>query len=354
MNLLDRYIFRVVLGSTLVVLVVLLILDTFFSLLDELGRTGTGDYGLTAVLYYLMLGVPGQIYETLPVALLVGGLLGMGGLANHSELVVMRSAGRSVLRIVGSALQAGLVLSVLALLLGEFVAPYTDRLAKDYRFTARTGNTMLYPGYSFWARDGGAIVGIGTILPGPVLVDVAIYSLDESARLRQLTQAQRAHYADGYWHLEQVTERQISPQHIDIVQQDQGQWHSVVTPQTLEVLAADPADLAIRETLTYIAYLEENGLDTRPYELAFWTKVVAPLANLAMLFIAMPFAFSQQRSISTGQRLVIGILIGLLFYLLNRLLGNVVLLYGLPPLLGACLPMLLLYSIGFWALSRGR
>jgi lipopolysaccharide export system permease protein len=88
--------------------------------------------------------------------------------------------------------------------------------------------------------------------------------------------------------------------------------------------------------------------------LAFWTKIVAPLANLAMLFIAMPFAFSQQRSISTGQRLVIGILIGLLFYLFNRLLGNVVLLYGLPPLLGACLPMLVLYSIGFWALSRVR
>lgn len=354
MNLLDRYIFRTVLGTTLVVLMVLLVLDTFFSLLDELGRTGTGHYDLNAVLYYLLLGIPGQTYETLPVALLVGGLLGMGALANHSELVVMRSAGRSVLRIVGSALQAGLVMSLVALLLGEFLAPYTDRLAKEHRFTARTGSAALYPGYSFWARDGADIVGIGTILPGPILVDIAIYRLEEATKLSTLTHAQRAHYAEGRWHLQEVSERRITPDRIHVTHREQAEWRSVVTPHTLEVLAADPNDLAMREMLTYIEYLQDNGLDTRRYELAFWIKVVAPLANLAMLFIAMPFAFGQQRAVSMGQRLVVGILIGLLFYLANRMLGNVVLLYGLPPLLGACLPMLLLYGIGVIALSRVR
>ena len=110
----------------------------------------------------------------------------------------------------------------------------------------------------------------------------------------------------------------------------------------------------MRELLTYIAYLEDNGLDTRRYQLAFWTKLLAPLANLSMLFIAMPFAFGRQRSAGMGQRLVIGILLGLAFFLLNRMLGNIVLLYDFPPIIGAALPMMLFYGAGALALSRLR
>lgn len=353
MNILDRYIFRTVLGTTLAVLAVLLVLDTFFNLLNELEDLDAG-YNLAAIVRYLLLTLPSRIYETLPVALLVGGLLGMGALASHSELIVMRGAGLSLLRLVGAALTAGLVLSLLVTLLGEYIAVPTERLAKEQRFAAQTGNGALYPGYGFWARDGDNLINIGTALPGPVLVDITIYSLDNQAQLAAIAHAQRARYENGQWLLEDVQRRVIRPESVTATEMPQIAWDSVITPRTLDVLAADPGDLAMRELLTYIGYLRDNGLDTRRYQLVFWTKALAPLANLSMLFIAMPFAFSRQRMVGVGQRLVIGILLGLAFFLFNRMLGNVVLLYGIPPLVGAALPMLLFYAAGTAALGRLR
>lgn len=353
MMLLDRYIFRTVFTTTLVVLAALLVLDTFFNLLNELEDISE-NYGLRAILQYLLLSMPNQVYEILPVALLVGGLLGMGSLATHSELIVMRGAGRSLLRLVGAALSAGLVLSVLVTLIGEYIAPASERLAKVHSFAVRTGHEVMYRGYNFWARDGDYLISIGAAEPGPTLIDIAAYQLDEQGQLLSVAYAQRARYRDGSWLLEGIEQRTIRPEAITRTELTEIAWDSVITPQTLEVLTADPDDLAMRELLTYIAYLEDNGLDTRRHQLAFWTKALAPLANLSMLFIAMPFAFTRQRSAGMGQRLVIGILLGLAFFLLNRMLGNIVLLYNFPPIIGAALPMVLFYGAGALALSRLR
>ena len=129
---------------------------------------------------------------------------------------------------------------------------------------------------------------------------------------------------------------------------------SSISPQILEVLAADPDELSIRDLQVYVNYLERNGLDTQSYRLALWRKALAPLTHLAMLVIAMPFVFGPQRTAGAGQRLLVGLLLGLAFFLMNYLLGNVVLLYGYSPLLGAALPSLLFLGAGFYALHRLR
>ena len=100
-------------------------------------------------------------------------------------------------------------------------------------------------------------------------------------------------------------------------------------------------DLTLSELfLAALAWVQDNPL--------------APLAYIAMLVVAMPFVFGPQRTAGTGQRLLIGLLLGLLFFLSNYLLGNVVLLYGFPPLVGATAPTLLFLGAGFFALRRLR
>ena len=351
-KLLNRYIFRVILGTSLLALLVMLILDSLFSLLSELEDVGSGSYSLVDMMFYLTLTMPRRLVEITPVALLVGGLLGMGTLASHSELVVMRASGKSRLELVIAALQAGLVLSLAIALVSEFIAPTGERMAQTVRIEAGLQDSSLSQG--LWARDSNLIIHIGAALPGPRLDRIEIYALDDNAALSVLGQAAGARFEDDRWILEDAQFSLIKPDAIDQQIVPEVPWRSVLTPDTLEVLAVDPEDLALRELLTYIDYLSENGLNTGSYELAFWTKILAPLSNLAMLFVAMPFAFSPQRGTGTGYRLVIGIFIGLLFFLVNRLLGNLVLLYGYPPALGAALPMLLLYLAGYWMLRRLR
>jgi len=351
-SILSRYIFRVILGTSLIALLVMLILDSLFNLLSELEDVNEQSYTLLTMLHYLLLTLPRRLVETAPVALLVGGLLGMGALASHSELVVMRASGRSRLGLVSAAMQAGLILSLAVALLGEFVAPVGERMARTLRVEAGLSDSRWNQG--LWARDGNLIIHIGAALPGPRLAELELYALDDKAALTVFGQASGARFEDERWILENARFNLIKPDAINQENLPEVPWRSVLTPETLEVLAVDPDDLALRELLTYIDYLSDNGLDTDSYELAFWTKVLAPLANLAMLFVAMPFAFGPQRGTGAGYRLVIGIFIGLLFFLLNRLLGNLVLLYHYPPALGAALPMLLLYAAGYWMLRRLR
>jgi lipopolysaccharide export system permease protein len=354
MTLVDRYIFKTIAGAALIALLVLLMLEMFFSLLAEIDDLGVNGYALSQVFYYLLLRIPQRIYEIFPVALLLGGLLGMGSLANGSELVCMRAAGLSLLRLVGAALQAGLVLGLLAFAVGEFIAPKTERLADELHATARSENIAIRKGWGIWARDGERFMNILGILPGIGLKDIYIYELDEQFNLTSLSRANSARYTGGHWEMRDVVRSRLTPEEVSVDFLPSTVMASVISPGLLNVLASNPQGLSTRDLSSYIEYLENNGLDSRSYHLAFWVKVIAPLTNLTMVYIAMPFVFGHQRTASTGQRLLVGVFIGLLFYLANRLVGNAVLLYGYHPFLGAALPTFLFVIAGTVALRRMR
>ncbi len=356
MRLIDRYIVRTVVGTALVALLVLLALETFFTLLDELQDLGAGSYGLREIGLYLLLTLPRRAYETFPMALLLGGLMGMGNLAAGSELVVMRGAGVSILRLVLAAMKGGLILGLIALVIGEFAAPHTERMAEDMRSAAKDRSREIREGRGFWARDGERFVNVRAVLPHKRLADIYIYELDERAALRSVTYARSARYDrhGRQWVLEEVRRSDLRTDTVTVTTEAAVGWRSVIDPSKLEVLAAKPETLAMRDLLTFSRYLEDNGLDADAYALAFWSKALGPLANLTMLFVAMPFVFGHQRSASAGKRLMIGIFLGLGFFLLSRVFANLAVLYGAPPLFAAALPSLLFVGGGAWALARMR
>ena len=358
MRLLNRYIFKSVISTSLVSLLVLLVLEMFFTLLKELENLGDHDYGIGEIIRYLLLLLPKLAYETFPMALLVGGLLGMGALANGSELVVMRAAGISIVRLVWAGLRAGLVLGLVALVLGEFVSPHMERMARDMRALARGQPVLLLGGRGFWARDGRFYINVRSVEPGTMpdirLSGIYVYEIGDESELISVTKVEGAHFVEGRWILYVINRSVIERERIKTESLHSITLDSALNPEILKVLASDPADMPMRDLRTYIQYLEQNGLDSDPYRLAFWTKAIAPLTNLVMLLIAMPFAFGSQRSASTGQRLLIGVLLGLVFFLANRMLSNVVLLYGYPPVVGAALPTAVFFGMAIFALKRVR
>ena len=354
MSILDRYIFRTVAGATFVALLVLLLLESFLGLLVELEDVGKHNYHFAEIIQYLLLIQPQRLYELFPMALLVGGLLGMGALASSSELIVMRAAGVSLARLTRSALQAGFLLSLVVLAIGEFVAPPLEQIAREQRATAKSQDMAIRGGRGFWARDGDYFIHVRAVLPGIRLVDIHIFKIGPQDRLETVTAAQGARYQEGRWVLEGIDRSTLSDGGVRSERLDQLAVASEISPKVLDVLAANPNDLSIRDLWVYVSYLERNGLDAASHRLALWRKLLAPLTYLAMLVVGMPFVFGPQRSAGVGQRLLIGLLLGLAFFLVNYLLGNVVLLYGYPPLLGAILPSSLFLAAGFFALNRLR
>lgn len=351
MNIIDRHIGRTILYSTGVVLTVLLGLFTFFEFVDRLGDLGKANFGLFEAVKFVALTLPRKIYELFPMAALLGTMLGLSSLAIDSELIAMRAAGVSLLRIVGAALKVGLLFAVISSVIGEFVAPASEALAQRGRAAAMHVGIQQYND-SIWLRDGESFINISEVQPNLDLSRVSIYYFDHNDRLVRQTYAERARYIDGDWHLYNVNETDIHAGRVLTHHLDTASWQSVLDPTVLAVFAVKPESLSMWNLYRYIRHLDRNKQETRRYELAFWYKVIAPFTTAVMVVLAVPFVFAQPRSTGMGLRLFVGIMLGLSFFVLNRGFGYFNILHGLPPFLGAAVPALIFLALALVLLRR--
>jgi lipopolysaccharide export system permease protein len=354
MKLLDRYVAREVILSTLLALTVLVGMSAFFELVGELDDIGKHDYGALQAIQYALLSIPTYTYELLPTAALLGTLLGLGGLAANSELIVMRASGVSVWRIVWAVTQVGGVLIALGFFVGEVVAPLTKHYAESERAIAKSEHVSLKGRDGIWARDGLNYINIRRVLPEGRLEGISIYEFDEAHRLRTATYAEGASYLQERWLLEGVRQSLIHEDGVEVRSRDQVEWGSLINPDLLDVVAVRPEDLPTWNLRKYINYLRDNGLSSERYELALWIKVISPLSSVVMLLLALPFVFGPLRSVGAGQRVLVGILVGVGVYLLNKTVSRMGQVYDFNPFLSAALPTLLFLGIALLALRRVR
>ena len=113
MNILKRYLSQEILASSLLVTVGLLAMFSFFDLIQELDNLGRGTYNLGTVLLYVLLSVPGHVYEVAPVAVLLGTIYALAQHSHNSELVVMRTSGLSIIDIGVALLKIGVVFALI-------------------------------------------------------------------------------------------------------------------------------------------------------------------------------------------------------------------------------------------------
>ncbi|WP_172597624.1 LPS export ABC transporter permease LptG [Sulfuriflexus mobilis] len=338
MKLLDRYIGINVVGSIGLVLLVLISLDSFFRLVRELNQVGEGNYSYIEMLLYLVLTTPYRIVEFFPIATLLGAITGLGMLASHSELVVMRAAGVSILRITLSVMKAGLLLIIAVMLLAEYVVPTAEQFAESRRTQMLAKQTALKTDNGFWSRDKRSFLNIRDIRPTGDIGNITIYEFDEQHRLRSSTHANKALYENGQWVLYGITQSDIDVSGVKTQTFERAQWDSILSPALLNIVVIDPLQISIRDLYSYSSYLRENGQNAERYELALWARLFMPVAIAVMLLLAVPFVFGPLRSVSIGQRILVGFLVGLAFFLVNQAFNHLGVVYHIPPLLSASLP----------------
>jgi lipopolysaccharide export system permease protein len=354
MRILDLYIARVVLYQTTVVVAVLVGLFMFITFIEQIGELGTGSYGALDAIQFTVLSIPRILYEVFPMSALLGSILGLSSLAVDSELVVIRAAGVSVVRLIGSVLKIGAVLAVAAMLIGELVTPWSETEAQRGRAEALQQDISQQTDFGLWMRDRMTYVNVGEVLPDLSLLNVRIFEFDDEGRLRSLVYADEGEYQNQRWRLEGIEQTLISEDRSGAESKEvrAAYWTTDVTPEILSVFLISPDQLSAWQLSRYIGHLRENNQDTSSYELAFWTKIMTPVATAVMVILAIPFVFSQVRSGSFGRNLFFGIMLGLAYFALNKGFGYVVLVFDIPPMTGAMLPTLLFLGVGAILLRR--
>lgn len=352
MWILDRYIARNIIAYAMASLLVLVVLQLVFAFIDEMGDVGKGSYSALIALKYILLTAPRRISELFPIAALLGTLLGLGGMAASSEITVIRSAGVSIERIVRSVLQAGLLLMFFAFAIGEFVTPVAEEVGHSMRVNAISGKVSLFRKKGFWVRDGDRFLFVRDAVTQGQLRDIRAISFTDKGELESIISAKDASYIDNGWRLQQLSKidyRQSGNHKQELKYFD---IESKLQPEMLQVVSSRPEMMSLWQIGAYIDYLAENQLETQTYKLAFWDKIVAPFATLVMLMLGVPFVFGSQRNNSAGHRLMVGVLIGIGFFLLNKILGTAGLVYGFSAIACAVLPALFFAIWAFVAIRR--
>ena len=352
MKIIDRYIAVVVINGTLTALLVVVGLSVFFNLIGQIEDVGNGGYTLLIMLATVVLAIPNSMYELFPVAALLGSLIGMGMLASNSELIAMRASGLSIWRIVLSVMQAGVIMLLVAVLLGEFVAPMAEQYAQQLRASATDARVSFMGSRGLWVRDDKLFINARKVVSENTLADITVYEFDDEAKLKMATRARSARYRKGQWVLRDVRQSEFGKDSVQVRHIDKLPRDSLLTPELLGIVVLKPEDMSARDISQFMGYLEDNGLDTQQYRYALLGRFITPLSALVMLFVSVPFVFGGLRSVGAGQRLFIGILVGFGFYILSQISGQMGRVYDFDPLLATLTPSVIFLLIGIRAVRR--
>lgn len=354
MNVLERYIGRTILASIMLTLFMLVGLGAIIKFVEEFRSVGRGSYDGLHAAYYTLLTIPRDIETFFPIAALLGSLMGLGGLASRSELVVMQSAGFSRFRIGLAVMKTAIPLMVITMIMGEWGVPQTEQYARNMRSIAQSGGSMLATQGGFWAKDGNDFIYIRQIQDERNLNNILIYQFENQV-LKSIKQAEKATYSEQGWLLQQVDKSEIHESGITQTRETDQAWKTSITPSKLGIVSLKPESLSISGLADYVGFLKDTGQDPKRFEITFWRKVFQPISMAVMMLLAISFIFGPLRSSTMGAKIVIGILAGFVFYVANIVFGNLSLIVSwLPVPIGALIPSLLCLSVVWWLLNKKR
>jgi lipopolysaccharide export system permease protein len=385
MKILQRYFAINIAQAVFFVLVALLALTSFMDLTGELREVGEGGYMIQHAFLYVLMLLPGHVYEVMPMAALIGTIFTMAQFAASSEFTIMRASSMSTQMAAWMLFRIGVAFVLITFVFGELITPRTAPLAEKLKLSAKGAAVSQQFRSGMWTKDivradgmtgpvtGSRFFNVRQFKPDGQLLDVKLYEFDTNFRMRSLITAASATFeGDNTWRLTDVTETLFSNSRVlpapgadgASLQGRFGQETAAVatrklpsmaliseiTPKILSVSSADPERMSANELSVYTRHLAENKQETDRFKIAFWKKLIDPLAIFVLMAMALPFAYLQSRSGGVSLKIFIGIMIGVAFMLINTLFSHLGLLSTWPPFVTAVAPSLLFLLLALGAL----
>ena len=355
MNIIDRYVYRTVLVYSAMAMAVLLMLGALFLFISQQSDIGVGAYRTGDAFMYVLLNLPQQATELLPIGAMIGALMGLGNLAAGSELVVTRASGVSVWRMAWPVGLAGLTLALAMFGIGEYLAPPLAQVAKRDKATSKYADVSFAGTSSAWVKDGNLILRVQTGEVDQAFGGVWLFSLDGAAHLASVQHADRISIADpGRWRLHGVTTTTFGADRTDASTAVESTIPSVVNAKFLELAGSEPEMLTLRGLGSYIDHLRRNSLGTASYEIGYWSRIARLVGVIVVTLLALPFVFGPLRSTGAGTRTVLGVLLGVVFFVITGTIEKGGQWFGLNPALVGWLPTGVIGLGTLIAISRTR
>jgi lipopolysaccharide export system permease protein len=355
MTILQRYIAKTLMTYTALVVLIVIGLSFFIQIVTELRDIGSGDYGLGQALVFTFLRLPYNLYQFSPMLILLGGIVGLGLLASQQELMVMRTSGVSVRSLMKSVAITATILIVIATLFGELFAPQANYEASKFKDSAQNGGQAIATASGVWIHEGNNFLHIDRVVGHRHLEGVTRYEFDATHHLLASYFASIMDFKDGKWQVQDGVKTTFQNDQTSSQEMVTGTWEGLtLNPNLLNVGVVEPEEMSLPKLAKYSNHLTKNGLQATQFQFEFWKRIFQPLASLVMMLLAVPFVLSAPRSVTMGWRMLLGVMIGFTFYILNAFLGQLSVVYQLSPLIAAIFPTLLFIVLGYVFMSTSN
>ena len=334
-------------------MLILMVLFSLFELISQLEDVGRGSYQLSNAFTFVALTLPKRLLDLMPISTLLGGIIALGLLADHGELVAMEASGISIMRICTAVFVTGMLLMVTSGILAEMVVPGMEQLARKSRAQALSTSDITLTREGFWARRDNSYVHVDKMLSEGVAADIDVFEFDSKGRLLTFTHAQNAKLLDNrQWVLNDITRKSIVENEVTTEKLETLTFDSFLSAYQVSVLEMPPYSLSTPNLMLYISALRESGQNADQHSIALWRKLSVPLTTGAMVLLSLSFVFGSTRSISAGYRITLGAFVGIILYFVDQMSMQWGLILNLTPFITAMFPVLLISSIAFIRLRR--
>jgi lipopolysaccharide export system permease protein len=354
MSILDRYIGLALVRGALLVALVLLPLFILLDLVQQLDEVGTGNYGLLEAIIYESLMMPDYLLSLMPFIALLGTSIALGELAHNKELTAMRASGISIARIGLATLKAGVLITLLVIVIMEWIAPPLHQQALKRQSMALSGGDILIEQHGFWIHQGNRFINVRNIEQGRTPADIHIFEFNpEKHQLNSYLHADRAETANRkQWLYQDLILKDYKEKTVDTRFEAELARESYLTEKQLQVLELPINSLPPSGLYQYLKYLRASGQVTERFELVFWQKATLPVAVVVMMLCSFPFVFGSLRVTNAGKRIVLATITGVSFQLISQLLANLGLMLDLSPLLMVAIPIVAIMMLGAVLMRR--
>ena len=351
MIILYRYLFTRFLIGLLVSLTVLVSIEVFFSFTAELKYLGQGNFGMESILKYSILSLPKSILIMFPYAVLIGSMLSLGAMAADMEFISMHSSGISITKIITIILIQAFLLSALFYTVADSVVPEYTSKAENKKNTA-LNKKIIYENNGVWFKDKNTFIKIHEIYSDENLKSIVMYKYDSDNVLLSIKTIKEATYMNSKWHLKGIEETFLNEIPVSKKYSYEEVTSSFIDKKLINIKTHKSESLSLTDVVRNINYLKNNGLDTDVQKKIFWEKIFKPFSTIIMLFLAMPFIFGKHRSSNLSKRIVLGLFIGIIFFIVTSMLPNLGMVLGIMPFINVLLPHIVFIIIGLLLLNR--
>jgi lipopolysaccharide export system permease protein len=346
-SILERYIAKTIASATGLATLVITGISFLMLLLEEMKNVGEGDYGVAQMLIYAIMRLPNQVYQFAPMIMLLGSVIGLSVLTSNRELAVMRTSGFSMQRIIRSVLYVAVFIVFLFTLLGEFVAPQFGFRAEVNKENAQNAGQAVVTSKGVWYHLGDSFIHVQQMVGRQMMQGVTRYQFNNKHQLMATYFAKTLAKNEKEWMMYNVSKTSFYNERTKSEFIPQMPWDLKFNTSLLNVGLVEANEMTLPKLAKFVNYLESNNLTATQYKFEFWQRALQPIASLIMILLAIPFVLGARISPQLGWRIIIAVIAGFGFFILNSVLSQLSIVYQLPALFSAMLPLLI---FGFAAL----